>query len=132
MRSGTHTQTIAADTPALQEPTAAPGPGLALLSPDVELDLSEMPDGTVLYGKAAVADWWEHRTDVWQELEIKPEWVAEHDGVLVALVQLQGRGRLSGAPVSAQAAWVASMRHGQVQSARLTFDRVSALEAVAA
>ena len=104
---------------------------LGLLSPDVELDLSEMPDGTVLYGLAAVREHWARRTDVWQELEMKIEWIAEHEGLLVALVRLEGRGRLSGAPVSAQAAVVATMRDGQVTSARLTFDRQAALQAVA-
>jgi ketosteroid isomerase-like protein len=132
MRSAAPTRTITAEERPLGPDAAARGlePGLDLLSPDVELDLSELPDGTVLYGRAAVREYWERHADVWQEFEIEPEWVAEHDGVLVALVELRGRGRLSGAPVAAQAAWVADVRDGRLNSAFLTFNRGRALEAV--
>ena len=134
MESGAHTQTITADERQVDAASVARSAdaALGLLSQDVELDLSEMPDGTVLYGRDAVREHWSRQTDVWEHLEMRTEWIAENDGVLVALVRLEGRGRLSGAPVSAQAAVVTTMRDGQVTSARLTFDRRAALQAVAA
>jgi len=69
------------------------------------------------------------RADVWAEISMKPEAVVEGDGVVVALVRFQARGRRSGVPVDLTAAWVASLRDGLVASARLTLDREAALRA---
>jgi ketosteroid isomerase-like protein len=107
--------------------------GLGFLSPDVELDLSELLDGRVLRGREAVQTYFDAlQTEVWQELTMHVEEIADASESLVALVRWQGVGRGSGVPVDMRAAWVATMRGGRVASARLTLDRESALEAVGA
>jgi ketosteroid isomerase-like protein len=100
------------------------------LSPDVELDVSELIDGRVQRGRDSVRAYWEAlRADAWAELTMEPESIAERDGVVVALVRFRGRGRRSGVPVKLTAAWVATLRDGLVESARLTLDREAALSA---
>jgi ketosteroid isomerase-like protein len=107
--------------------------GLGFLSPDVELDLSELLDGRVLRGREAVQTYFDAlQTEVWQELTMHVEEIADASDSLVALVRWQGVGRGSGVPVDMRAAWVATLRDGRVASARLTLDRESALEAVGA
>lgn len=106
-------------------------PGLGFLSQDVELDVSELLDGRVLRGREAVQAYLDSlRTDVWQELTMNIEEIAEERDVLVTLVRLQGVGRGSGVPVDLPAAWVSTLRDGRVASARFTLDREGALEAV--
>jgi ketosteroid isomerase-like protein len=106
-------------------------PGLGFLSQDVELDVSELLDGRVLRGREAVQAYLDSlRTDVWRELTMNIEEIAEESDVLVTLVRLQGVGRGSGVPVDLPAAWVSTLRDGQVASARFTLDREGALEAV--
>jgi ketosteroid isomerase-like protein len=106
--------------------------GLGFLSPDVELDLSELLDGRILRGRDAVRTYFDTlQTEVWQELTMNVEAIADKSDSLVALVRWQGVGRGSGVPVDMRAAWVATLRDGQVASARLTLDREDALEAVA-
>jgi ketosteroid isomerase-like protein len=107
--------------------------GLGFLSPDVELDFSELLDGRVLRGREAVQTYFDAlQTEVWQELTMHVEEIADASDSLVALVRWQGVGRGSGVPVDMRAAWVATMRDGRVASARLTLDRERALEAVGA
>jgi ketosteroid isomerase-like protein len=106
--------------------------GLGFLAADVELDVSELLDGRVLRGRQAVQAYVDSlRTDVWQELTMDIEEIAEESDVLVTLVRLQGVGRGSGVPVDLPAAWVSTLRDGRVASARFTLDREGALEAVA-
>lgn len=106
-------------------------PGLGFLSQDVELDVSELLDGRVIRGREAVQAYLDSlRTDVWQELTMNIEEIAEESDVLVTLVRLQGVGRGSGVPVDLPAAWVSTLRDGRVASARFTLDREGALEAV--
>jgi ketosteroid isomerase-like protein len=107
--------------------------GLGFLCPDVELDVSELLDGRVYRGREAVRTYLDSlHADVWQELTMKVEGIAEQSDVVVALVRYQGVGRGSGVPVDARAAWVATLRDGQVASARFTLNREQALETVAA
>jgi ketosteroid isomerase-like protein len=105
--------------------------GLSFLCPDVELDLSEVLDGDVYRGRAAVRAYCESLADAWQEMEMQPESFAERRDVVVALVRCVGQGRGSGVPVHAPAAWVATLREGKIASARFTLNRRRALEAVA-
>jgi ketosteroid isomerase-like protein len=105
--------------------------GLGFLAADVELDVSELLDGRVLRGRQAVQAYLDSlHTDVWQELTMDIEEIAEESDVLVTLVRLQGVGRGSGVPVDLPAAWVSTLRDGRVASARFTLDREGALEAV--
>jgi ketosteroid isomerase-like protein len=106
--------------------------GLEGLCSDVEIDVSELLDGRILRGRTAVEAYWQAlHTDAWQELTMDVEAIAQQDDVVVALVRWRAVGRGSGVPVEMPAAWVATLRDGQVTSARLTLDREGALEAVA-
>jgi ketosteroid isomerase-like protein len=106
-------------------------PGLGFLRSDVELDVSELPDGRVHRGHEAVMAYWESlHDDVWRELTMKVEAIVERDDVAVALVRCRGVGRASGVPVEMRAAWIATLRDGLVASARLTLDPDGALDAL--
>jgi ketosteroid isomerase-like protein len=107
------------------------GPGLGFLCPDVEVDVSELPDGRIYRGhEAAVAYWRSLHDDVWRELTMKVEAIVEQDDVVVALMRCHGVGRSSGVPVEMRAAWIATLRDGLVASARLTLDYDGALDAL--
>jgi len=104
--------------------------GLEHLCPDVELDLSELIDGRVHRGRDSVCAYLDSlHADVWSELTMEPEEVAEGDGVVVALVRCRAVGRASGVPVETRAAWVATLDDGRIKTARFTLDRERALEA---
>jgi ketosteroid isomerase-like protein len=102
----------------------------AHLCADVELDLSELIDGRVYRGRDSVRAYLDSlHADVWSELTMEPEAIAEGDGVVVALVHCRAIGRASGVPVEVRAAWVATFDDGRVRTARFTLDRERALEA---
>jgi ketosteroid isomerase-like protein len=104
--------------------------GLEHLCPDVELDLSEVIDGRVHRGRDSVRAYLEAlHADVWSELSMEPEAIAEGHGVIVALVRCRAVGRASGVPVEVPAAWVATLDDGRIKTARFTLDRERALEA---
>ena len=104
--------------------------GLEHLCPDVELDLSELIDGRVYRGRAAVRAYLDSlRADVWSELSMEPEAIAEGDRVIVALVRCRAVGRASGVPVELPAAWAATLEDGRIRTARLTLDCERAIEA---
>jgi ketosteroid isomerase-like protein len=105
--------------------------GLRFLRSDVEIDVSELPDGRILRGREAVQKYLDSlRADVWRELEMSTEGIAEESDIVVALVRMKGIGRGSGVPVEMPAAWVAKVRDGRVASARFTLDRGGALQAL--
>jgi ketosteroid isomerase-like protein len=105
--------------------------GLDSLSADVEIDVSELPDGRVLRGREAVSAYWESlRTDVWRELTMEIEEIVEQGDSVVALIRCQGVGRGSGVPVRMRAAWAATVRDGLVASARLTLDPERGFEVI--
>ena len=100
------------------------------LCPDVELDLSELIDGRVHRGHDSVRAYVDSlHADVWAELTMEPEAIAEGDGVIVALVRCRAVGRASGVPVEVPAAWVATLDDRRIKTARFTLDRERALEA---
>ena len=102
------------------------------LCPDVELDLSELIDGRIYRGRDSVRACVDSlHADVWSELTMEPEAIAEGDGVVVALVRCRAVGRASGVPVEVPAAWVATLDEGRIKTARFTMDRERALEAAA-
>lgn len=104
--------------------------GLHSLAPDVEIDVSELPDGRILRGRDSVEGYWQSLfTDTWAELTMDVEAIFEQDDAVVALARLHGVGRGSGVPVEMEVAWVATVRDGLVASARLVLDRKLALQA---
>lgn len=104
--------------------------GLEHLCPDVELDLSELIDGRVHRGRDSVREYLHSlHADVWSELTMEPEAVAEGHGGVVALVRCRAVGRASGVPVEVPAAWVATLDDGRIKTARFTLDRDRALAA---
>lgn len=107
--------------------------GLDSLCRDVEIDVSELPDGRILRGREAVEVYLDSLcADVWSELKMQVEAISQQGDKVVAQVRLHGVGGKSGVPVEMRATWIANLRDGRVASARLTFDRKTALEPVAA
>jgi ketosteroid isomerase-like protein len=104
--------------------------GLDLLSPDVELDVSELIDGRVYRGRDAVRAYVEAlHADVWRELRMEIDGIEDGGDVVIALVNCHAVGKRSGVPVDFRAAWVATLDDGLVTRARLTLDREAALDA---
>jgi ketosteroid isomerase-like protein len=103
---------------------------LDFLCPDVEIDVRELVDGRILRGRDAVRAYLDSlRSDVWRDLTMRVEAIAEQGDALIATVRLQGTGRRSGVPVDMRAAWRATLREGRVASARLTLDYDGAVSA---
>jgi ketosteroid isomerase-like protein len=104
---------------------------LALMQPDAEWDVSEMPDGKVYRGHEAIRAFWESLLmEVWEEIAMEPERVEAKGDVVVALVRARARGKGSGVPVDFPGAWVATFRGGLVHRLKWKFDQAEALEAV--
>jgi ketosteroid isomerase-like protein len=104
--------------------------GLDLLSPDVELDVSELIDGRVYRGRDAVRAYVDAlHADVWRELRMEIDAIEDGGDVVIALVNLHAVGKRSGVPVDFRAAWVATLDDGLVTRARLTLDREATLDA---
>jgi hypothetical protein len=72
---------------------------LDFLCPDVEIDVRELVDGRILRGRDAVRAYLDSlRSDVWRDLTMRVEAIAEQGDALIATVRLQGTGRRSGVP----------------------------------
>jgi ketosteroid isomerase-like protein len=101
-----------------------------LLSPDVELDVSELIDGRVYRGREGVRAYWESLlADVFAELTMETEATEDRGEVVIVPVRIHAVGKRSGVPVDVRAAWVATVEDGLVTSARLTLDPERALDA---
>jgi ketosteroid isomerase-like protein len=95
---------------------------------EIVFSASWFPDpGAYRIGPEALHAWTTF-TDAFEQVESGVDRVVEAGKQVVALTYVRGRGRASGATVSAETAIVLTFRHGKVARVELT-DRAEALEA---
>jgi len=88
---------------------------LAAYHPDVELDMTRMPDGGVARGPDGVREFYAQWFGAWDDMRIEFEGArALPGGRVISLIRLSGRGRVSGVPVAIVAADVMTLRDGKV------------------
>ena len=96
---------------------------IAYMNPQVEMDMSAIPDGTLLRGRDAVASYLRDHRDAWGEMSVEIE-AAEQHGGRVLLVQVErGVGRSSGAAVESRYANLFDFDEGAIARVRY-FDDV--------
>ena len=100
------------------------------LAPDVEMDMSGVPGGTLLHGREAVARYLRQHAEAWGETNIEIE-AAEQDGPRVVVVQVERNvGRASGAMVESRYANVFEFEDGAIVRARFFDDVGEAMRAL--
>jgi ketosteroid isomerase-like protein len=94
----------------------------------VVFSASWFPDPGAYRIGAETLDAWAAFTDAFEQVESGVDRIVEAGELVVALTYVRGRGRASGAAVSAETAIVFTFRDGKVARVELT-DRAEALEA---
>jgi ketosteroid isomerase-like protein len=95
---------------------------------EIVFSASWFPDPGAYRIGAEALDAWATFTDEFEQVESGVDRVVEAGEQVVALTYVRGRGRASGAAVSAETAIVLTFREGKVARVELT-DRAEALEA---
>jgi uncharacterized protein len=98
-----------------------------LLHPDVRLDESRMPDGSLYEGPDAFVEYSRRWFGTWDELRLTPERFIEDGDRVLALMTVEGRGKGSGVPVLIHSADVWTVRDGKILSLVGYPDRAEAL-----
>ena len=99
----------------------------SLLHPDVRLDESRMPDGSLYEGPDAFVEYSRRWFGTWDELRLTPERFIEDGDRVLALMTVAGRGKGSGVPVLIHSADVWTVRDGKILSLVGYPDRAEAL-----
>src|SRR5438045_3589434 len=79
-------------------------PAVELLHPQVELDVSQFPDGGVYRGQAEWLQFFRRWFGTWDDLEITVEDYIDVGDQVVALMRLRGRGKGSGVKIDMEPA----------------------------
>ena len=87
-------------------------------------------EGTVYRGPDAAARYCAAVDESWEDLSWEIEEIRDGGDWVLALGQIRGRGRGSGAALDVRAAWVARFREGLVANFHTYTDRAEAFEAV--
>jgi ketosteroid isomerase-like protein len=96
----------------------------------VSEDFSEMPDGGTYEGRSGALERYQRFAEIWGDFVMElVEVVDAGDGVVVAVAEMRGSGRGSGAPMDAPAAFVYDVRDGRIVRDRAFTSRAAALEA---
>jgi ketosteroid isomerase-like protein len=101
-----------------------------LISSDVAIDQGRFPDGGVGHGREAFRGFFRRWFGTWDELNIEVDRFIDLGERVVVLMKLSGRGKLSGAPATLDAADVLTFENGTVTSLVGYLDQREALEAV--
>lgn len=103
----------------------------ALLATDAEIvPMRAALEATVYRGPEAAAQYCAAVDESWQDLRWEVEEIRTGAGWVLALGRIRGRGRLSGAGIDVEAAWVVHLRGGLITSFRTCTDRAEALRSV--
>jgi ketosteroid isomerase-like protein len=86
-------------------------------------------EGAVYRGPDGMRQFWADVDAAWAEFRITPEEFRELDGKVLALGRVFARGRNSGIPLDATAAWIAELRNGRIVSFQSFSSQQRALEA---
>jgi ketosteroid isomerase-like protein len=103
----------------------------ALLSTDAEIvPVRAALEGTVFRGPDAATHYCAAVDESWENLRWEVEEIREGGDWVLALGQIRGRGRGSGAALDVRAGWVVRVRDGLITNFHTFADRAEALEAV--
>ncbi len=86
-------------------------------------------EGTVYSGPTAGSQYCSAVEESWEDLAWDVEEFREGSDWILALGQIRGRGRASGATLDARGGWLARFRNGKIASFQTFPDRADALEA---
>jgi ketosteroid isomerase-like protein len=103
----------------------------ALLAREAEIvPVRAALEGTVFSGPDAAAQYCAAVDESWEDLIWEVEEIRDGDDWVLALGQIRGRGRGSGAALDVRAGWVARFRDGAITNFHTYADRSEALKAV--
>jgi ketosteroid isomerase-like protein len=100
-----------------------------LFDPDVEFELVDWPHPASSRGIDAMRDAWLPTLAAWEDFRAKPEEVIDHGDRVLVLNHISGRGRGSGADVSALTATLWTVENGRVVRLALYWDTERARKA---
>ena len=103
----------------------------ALLADDAEvMPMRSTLEGTIYRGADAGTQYCAAVEESWADLEWEVEEMRADSDWVLALGRIRGQGRVSGAGIDVEAAWVARFRDGLITSFRTWTNRTEALRAV--
>ena len=102
----------------------------ALFHPEVEFEMRDWPEGASARGLEAMRRAWLATLSAWEDFRAEPYEFIDTGAHVVVLNRASGRGRGSGAEVSADAATVWTIEDGKIMSLVLYWDSAKALAAV--
>ena len=104
--------------------------GGAHFDPDVEFDMVDWPESGPSRGVAAMARQWMDTLRAWEDFRAEPTEFIDLGSQVVVLCDASGRGRGSGAEMSAETGTVWTLEAGRIVRLELYWDSAKALEAV--
>jgi ketosteroid isomerase-like protein len=100
-----------------------------LFDADVEFEMVDWPHPAKSRGVDAMRETWLTTLAAWEDFRAKPDEVIDHGDNILVLNSISGRGRGSGADVSALTATVWTVENGRVVRLALYWDTARAREA---
>jgi ketosteroid isomerase-like protein len=97
-----------------------------LFDPDVEFEMVDWPHPAKSRGVDAMRETWLATLAAWEDFRAKPDEVIDHDENILVLNSISGRGRGSGADVSALTATLWTVENGRVVRLALYWDTARA------
>jgi ketosteroid isomerase-like protein len=93
-----------------------------LFDPDVEFEMVDWPHPAKSRGVDAMRETWLTALAAWEDFRAKPDEVIDHGDNILVLNSISGRGRGSGADVSARTATLWTVENGRVVRLALYWD----------
>ena len=97
-----------------------------LFDPDVEFEMVDWPHPAKSRGVDAMRETWLTTLAAWEDFRAKPDEVVDHGDNILVLNSISGRGRGSGADVSALTATLWTVQNGRVVRLALFWDTARA------
>ncbi len=98
--------------------------------PDVEFEMVDWPESDSSRGVEAMARQWMDTLAAWEDFRAEPAEVIDTGAHVVVLCHVSGRGRGSGADMSADTGTVWTLEAGRIVRLALYWDSAKALQAV--
>jgi ketosteroid isomerase-like protein len=99
------------------------------LGDDFEWVVPNHPEGTVRHGPDSVIEFFREWTEPWEGLEVDWELQQGAPGRVLAIIDMRGRGRGSGAPVDVRFFQAWTFRDGRAVSMEMNYDEDEARRA---
>jgi ketosteroid isomerase-like protein len=100
-----------------------------LFDPEIEFEMVDWPHSGRSRGLEAMRETWLATLGAWEDFRAEPKEVIDHGDNVLVLNHISGRGRGSGADVSALTATVWTVDHGRVVRLALYWDTERARDA---